>query len=834
VCPAGFVAKRAIAWVRIVVRLLRIPAPVRVASSRRRFLPVPPGRWWLAAALGLSALGCAGGAPTEPGGLDDDGPDGPYGPRPGDCEPGFRDHGSGECRPANPCLAGDPCAPSRTCWNDGEGRASCGGCRDGYVAVGEGECAPDPGPHDYVGPARAGRERLALWDQEAERYRPRFLRGVDLGVGVPGHTPGSLAVTRDQYRRWLDQMREGGLDTIRVYTIHFPRFYEELRRHNLAHPEAPLYLMQGVWLGESATEPDHDLHRATEVFDAEIERAVDVVHGAADIPDRSGHGHGVFTADVSPWTIGFLIGREVFSREVRTTDRLHPDDRRFEGQAFTLADGNPSSVWMAARLDHIVASERARHGAERPVAFSNWLELDPIDHPTEPDRSGKDVAEIDLSRLDASRAPAGHFVSFHVYPYYPHYVNEDPVYRTYADELGPNPYLGILDDLRRYYRGKPVLVAEYGVPSSWGLAKHADSGMHHGGHTEHAQGVFAARMLRNIHDTGLAGALYFHWMDGWFKRIWILNDRTFPASRLPLWPDLTNPQQNYGLVSFDPPGPDWDGTPPVPGEGRVRGLRGTATADGFHVEVVLDAAPEVGDRLTLGFDTYGDDLGASVLPGGEGAGGRQVELALSHVVGTDEAALQVIAPYDLRGIPRGRLGEDALGRSLPMEGDAGWRVLRWNTAMDRCSDDGRWCFPAWDEPVGLLRARRVVDGDDGDTAPPTSQDALVVDGATVRVMIPWTFLQLTDPSRRMVFADDPTTDGWDAVETPGIALVVTVTEGSVGGGDPTDAGVDDPPQPAGRAVTGRIGWAPWDEPPPTTERLKAGAPLFFDAVRSLP
>jgi hypothetical protein len=730
----------------------------------------------------------------------------PYGARPSACAPGFRPYGDGACRPSNPCLLEDPCSPSRSCWNDGEGHATCGECRDGFVAV-PGGCAQDDGPQDYIGPARAGRDSLMLWD--GTRYRPRFLRGVDLGVGVPGETPGTLAIDREQYRRWFDRMREGGLDTIRVYTLHFPRFYEELRRHNLAHPEAPLHLIQGVWLRESATEPDHDLYRATEAFDAEIEAIVDAIHGAADVPERRGHGWGVYEADVSDWTIGVLVGREIFTREVEATDRLHAEDRRFEGEAFTLEDGNPSSAWMAARLDRIVAHDRSTYGTERPVAFSNWLELDPIEHPTEPDASGKDRTSIDLSTLDATRAPAGHFISFHVYPYYPHFVNEDPGYRTYADELGPNSYLGILDDLRNHYRGKPLIVAEYGVPSSWGLAKHADSGMHHGGHTEMEQGAHAARMLRNIFDTGLAGALYFHWMDGWFKRIWVLEDRTFPARRLPLWPDLTNPQQNYGLLAFDPEPVAL--SEPAAGEGLVSSLRGGANAEGVELEIALRRPLEAGERVTVGFDTYGDTLGASVLPQGVEVT-RRVELALTHVAGTEGALLEVIGPYDLLGIPRGALPAHSLGRSVEL-GDVDWRVLTWNTAVDRCSDDGRLCFPRWETPVGNLRARTVG------VQEATSQDAVTVDGDRVHVRVPFTFLQFTDPSRRAVFDDDPGTPEWDATTTEGVAFAVAVdVDGEV----------------LGRGVTERIGWPLWDEAPATTERLKAGAETFFDAVRALP
>ena len=63
-------------------------------------------------------------------------------------------------------------------------------------------------------------------------------------------------MTAADYRRWFTEMGAMGVRAVRVYTIHPPAFYDELATYNQAHPEAPLYLVQGVYLpDESYVEP---------------------------------------------------------------------------------------------------------------------------------------------------------------------------------------------------------------------------------------------------------------------------------------------------------------------------------------------------------------------------------------------------------------------------------------------------------------------------------------------------------------------------------------------------------------------------------------------------
>ena len=61
------------------------------------------------------------------------------------------------------------------------------------------------------------------------------------------------------------------------------------------------------------------------------------------------------------------------------------------------------------------------------------------------------------------------------------------------------------------------------------------------------------RLLEDIADTGCAGSILFALFDEWFKVNWLVQRVEQPRDRDPLWHNLLDPEENYGLIAFDPP-----------------------------------------------------------------------------------------------------------------------------------------------------------------------------------------------------------------------------------------------------------------------------------------
>lgn len=632
-------------------------------------------------------------------------------------------------------------------------------------------------------------------------YETLFVRGVNLGVGIPGTQPGQLAPSRDQYSRWMKRMGEIGFNVLRVYTLHLPHFYEEFLRYNTDHPDHPLYLMQGIWLDEH--NPSGDIYDQTELYHQEIDHVVDAIHGEAEIPQRYGKAFGQFNVDVSPWVLAWVVGREVMPWEVALTNRIHPDDANFEGLHVRAPGSTPFESWIAASMDRVVDRERTRYGVDRPVSFSSWPTLDPLVHPIEGPNSDEDKEKVDLANIDLFDAPGGFFKIFHAYPYYPDFMVETPEFADVEDAWGRNSYLGYLHALVEHYGDIPVVIGEFGVPTSWGNAHYGQNGMHHGGHDEALAGFYMGRMFHNIRDAKTAGGVAFAWMDEWWKRTWITDELDFPRNRRFLWHNVTAAEQNFGLLAFGLGEPSFVELARPPRGGAVTAVFVAADASFFHLRLELTQPFESTDRLEIGFDTYRDDLGESVLPSGTATGVRS-ESALV-IDGLENAQLYVTEAYDSYGIWHGTGGAQQRFHSIATDG-APWVPVRWKNNGTHVDSTESRRFPETLTEIGRLGIRRSEE-------PASNLDAIVISDTDMHIRVPWTLLQVTDPSRLTVLDDDRATTGRETAVSEGIRVVIEKQNQ--------------------RIETPRYRWKGWEKAPMTVEREKAGVVVMQQMMLEL-
>ncbi|MGL5328689.1 MAG: family 2 glycosyl transferase, partial [Peptostreptococcaceae bacterium] len=115
-----------------------------------------------------------------------------------------------------------------------------------------------------------------------------------------------------------------------------------------------------------------------------------------------------------------------------------------------------------------------------------------------------------------------------------------------------NSYKAYLKDLINHYEDRPVIVSEFGIPTSRGIT-HEDlsRGFNQGMVDEASQGHMNTQMLEDINSTGYAGAIVFSWQDEWFKRTWNTMDLDDEHSR-PYWLDKMTNEEMFGILSFDP------------------------------------------------------------------------------------------------------------------------------------------------------------------------------------------------------------------------------------------------------------------------------------------
>lgn len=689
-------------------------------------------------------------------------------------------------------------------------------------------------------PARTRQGRFEVFSPDG--WHPFFIKGVNLGAALPGRFPSDFP-DEAVYADWIEEIAGMGANVVRVYTIHPPEFYRSLLRHNEANRDRPLRIIHGVWTG-LPPESDYLDPEWEGAFFEEMKRVVDVVHGRANLPYRPGEASGLYTADVSAWTLAFIIGREWEPFSVVAFQENSGDEEGWEGEYLKVHGGNAMDAWLGKACEHIIAYETGLYRSQRPVAYTNWPTLDPLHHPTE----STTVEEVEIRRsmgqqvtydpekehndddaigLDATlvtatdQYPAGYFASYHIYPYYPDFMNLDAGYGLASSSLGPSRFFGYMQDLKEHHGDMPVVVAEYGVPASLGIAHLQTQGWHHGGHDEMTMAELNRLQTLEIAEAGMAGGIVFAWIDEWFKRNWLYLDYELPSERNRFWHNRMDPEQNYGIIAteskFAVPGEDlrnrltaWRAIDPIYSHGDGKEVR--AAADAAFLWILMETGPDTEhEEILIGFDIVDPGTGDFGWPDGRGSPlpigvefvltvtGDGVELLVDPPQNQYRVLFQDVQTEETRteaamvgrqppGTFQGRVYQAPNTTFLSERNDDGYyEPLRVVTNRLRFGRDGTE-YPAVGYNRGILR----------EGAPPDGCWERIPEEGILEIRIPWILLNITDPSSHQVLYGEMGT-----VKVQDIGIVVAMQHGG--------EWIDMPEIGRGETAA-RFMWNGWEEP----------------------
>ncbi len=642
-------------------------------------------------------------------------------------------------------------------------------------------------PEQAANPAVAYRfkvDSVRMWRQTGEGpWEPFTIKGVNLGSALPGKAFTEFSRDEALYWHWFSLMRDMRLNAIRVYTLFPPEFYRSLAAFNRANPGGELFLLQEIWPDEAA--PGRNLLDTaySEAFYREIEYAVSAVHGAATVPERTGRAFGVYDADASPWVAAFLVGREIESDEVLDTDALNTG-HVYSGRWFSVPKGSPTEAWLAEACDRVASLEADRWGQARPVSVVSWPPLDPLPHWVEwrdPLLDGRalanDKAEVVIDHIEVSPDFAGGFFSsWHIYPNYPDFMIATPWYSKYRDEEGEFRYGGYLKELRAFSPRYPLLLAEFGLSTSWGTAHIAPDGLDHGGISEDRQGPALVRMAKAALREGYMGAVIFEWADEWAKQTWTTAPFMIPFSGHQAWHNALDPEQYYGIIAMDagPPRPTPEGEA-VETEGAFASRLGTAGNEEF---LTLTLTREGGwqtvrGTLTVGFDVRDPESGITAL-----SRAAEPEPISGEIRRGFEFLLEIPLPLDGSRVSAGTLlAADTcnVGKNrFAMTGAkaSAYEEVRITVNRETVDSLGRR------SGVGETDRSRIAAGNRG----------ISVEGDTLTARVPWTMLNVADPSRALVIDDPRFFGAWpppDSLQTAecGAITLQGMFIGSVGGAE---------------------------------------------------
>lgn len=408
----------------------------------------------------------------------------------------------------------------------------------------------------------------AIYLNTGNGYSKFEIKGVNMGSGEPGEWSTDFAVDEASYIRWFGYIKEMGANTLRIYTVQDDTFYNALYKYNRNNPD-PLWVIHGVWVNDYIQNSHRDAYDKDfyETFLNDCRTVIDVIHGNKKISlgRMASAGSGSYTKDVSEWVIGYILGVEWEDVTVCFTDETYYDKEGYNAYhgeyMYTTEDASPFEAMLARVGNKVIEYESDRYKQQRLVAFSNWPTTDPFEYPENVKNFFMKCAYVDVEHIKTTdKFLSGQFASYHVYPYYPDYLNYCENFADFGiEDLTPfitedgelNTYRAYLSILTAHHN-MPVVISEFGVSTGRGMAQRDyNTGRNQGNMSESDQGEALTECYEDIKSAGCAGCCVFTWQDEWFKRTW----NTMYAvnlRRTPYWSDYQTNEQYFGLLSFDP------------------------------------------------------------------------------------------------------------------------------------------------------------------------------------------------------------------------------------------------------------------------------------------
>lgn len=385
-----------------------------------------------------------------------------------------------------------------------------------------------------------------LYIREGDDYQRFEIRGVTMGFSKPGYYGTENAVTREEFLRWITQIKEMGANVISAASMGPKAFYDALYEFNHEN-EDPIYLIQGIAIDEYLVNSiygalDQEFY---DPFEKNCKKTVDAVHGRLKTHSDHGLFPTYYNRDVSPWVYGYILGGEWETTLVSYTDRSYEKQPQYAGQYLRTEGGSNFEIFLAKMGDELISYEADKYGTQKIISFGNWTMTDPLSYPKELEVYFKKAAKVDVEHIKSTKKyEAGQFASYHVYPAYPDF------YR-YMDIQEANTYKQYLQALSSHHR-MPVVISGFGASSARALsAEEKERGRNQGHLSEVQQGKAIISMYDDITAAGCAGGIIYEWQDEWYKNTWNNVAGVYGADT-PYWSNCQSCDESYGLLAFDP------------------------------------------------------------------------------------------------------------------------------------------------------------------------------------------------------------------------------------------------------------------------------------------
>lgn len=538
------------------------------------------------------------------------------------------------------------------------------------------------------------------------------------GISINAFEPGNDKYSRnfDYYQGLVEELVDLGVNCVYLKDLLPPEFYSALYKSNRTEGKNPIYIIQNIPKPSGLSHKKFNSEKGIKAWQKYIKLTIDALHGNGAVGDKGPHTAATYFIDVSPYVLALNINPDFNTKNINSFLSTG-SGYKYKG-TYTSSD-SPVEAYAAMLYDTAQTYLAQNYKKTLPIGLSAQAEnLKNCGWNTSSETvyNFEGIINKDKKKEVTLFTNVELAYGSSVFTAYPEYFAEQSEFNAY--EIALMQIQGATENL---------LISGVSVPSNLPAYENVS------GDSEKEQGSKLVELLNTIDNINCMGSVVFDLNDNWNAVSKEYYKYTVPSANNPFWHNVSDPAQMSGVVSVESIAPEGSMLT-LSDDDRMQQMNLSANEEYLYLTIQLfDDLDFTVENFYVGFDTYQRNDGEYYYAADAthtSLSGMEYVLRFKN---KQTAELYVTTAYD-RGIGGYKTAES------------------YNGSYNLIADLKYGGFT-------------------------TSENQFYQTGSTIYVRIPWTWLNVTDPSQKLVMSDGgPVGNQVKTVKTNGVLVSLLISD----------------------------------------------------------